>query len=84
VRLAFRTPHVLFLLPAHKRHLPGFREQLAVFQSPWSPKQIVAEEQPATNQSLIQSKEAANDDDSPSHPLAARPGALPDLKRDSR
>jgi hypothetical protein len=51
---SFRTPHVLFLLAAHERHVLGFRNQLAVFQSHWSPKQIVAEERPAANKSLQQ------------------------------
>jgi hypothetical protein len=45
----FRTPHVLFLLAAHGRHLRGFRERLAVFDSHWAPKQIVAEERSATS-----------------------------------
>jgi len=48
----FRTPHVLFLLAAQKRHVRGFRKALAAFRSHWSPKQIVAEERPAANQSL--------------------------------
>jgi hypothetical protein len=50
--VTFRTPHVLFLLAAHERHVLGFRNQLAVFRSHWSPKQIVAEERLAANQSL--------------------------------
>jgi len=50
----FRTPHVLFLLAAHERHVLGFRKQLAGFRSHWSPNQIVAEEWPAANQSLQQ------------------------------
>jgi len=41
---SFRTPHVLFLLAAHEGHAVGFRKQLAVVQSNWSPKQIVGEE----------------------------------------
>lgn len=52
VVFAFRTPHVLFLLATHARHLPGFRERLAVLESLWSPKQIVAEERQAAHQLL--------------------------------
>lgn len=48
----FRTPHVLFLLAARERHVLGFREQLAVFGSHWSPRQIVAEERAAASHSL--------------------------------
>jgi hypothetical protein len=43
---------VLFLLAAHERHALGFRKQIAVFRSHWSPKQLVAEERPAANESL--------------------------------
>lgn len=48
----FRTPHVLFLLAAHERHVFVFRERLTVFESHWSPKQIVAEERSSANQLL--------------------------------
>jgi hypothetical protein len=49
---SFRTPHVLFLLAAQERHTLGFRKQLAVFRSHWSPKQIIGEERPAANELL--------------------------------
>jgi hypothetical protein len=55
---SFRTPHVLFLLAAHERHVPTFREQLAVFGSHWSPSQIVAEERAAADEPLQQTRTA--------------------------